>query len=65
VKAAAKKAATVAPVATKSAKTAAVTSPVANKVGKPMSEATKKKLAVAAKARWAAKTAEKAATAKA
>jgi hypothetical protein len=65
VKSAAKKAATVAPVATKSAKTAAVTSPAAKKVGKPMSEATKKKLAVAAKARWAAKSAGKAATAKA
>jgi hypothetical protein len=64
VKAAAKKVA-VAPVATKSAKTAAVTSHVAKKVGKPMSEATKKKLAVAAKARWAAKSAEKAAIAKA
>jgi hypothetical protein len=55
LKASAKKAAVVAPVVAKLAKAAAVTSPVAKKVGKPMSDATKKKLAVAAKARWAAK----------
>jgi hypothetical protein len=57
VNAAAKKAAVVAPVAKTSAKAAPVASPVVKKGGKPMSEATKKKLAVAAKARWAAKTA--------
>jgi hypothetical protein len=55
VKAAAKKAAVVAKVVTTSAKAAPVASPVVKKVGKPMSETTKKKLAVAAKARWAAK----------
>jgi hypothetical protein len=54
VKAAAKKAAVVAPTA-KPAKTAPVASSGVKKVGKPMSAATKKKLAVAAKARWAAK----------
>jgi hypothetical protein len=64
VKSAAKKA-VVAKVATTSAKAAPVASLGVKKVGKPMSEATKKKLAVAAKARWAAKSAAKAATAKA
>ena len=52
----AKKAAVV-PVAATSAKTAPTASPVVKKVGKPMSAATKKKLALAAKARWAAKKA--------
>jgi hypothetical protein len=45
----------VAPVAKTSAKAAPVAPISVKKVGKPMSEATKKKLAVAAKARWAAK----------
>jgi hypothetical protein len=60
VKSAAKKAAVV-PATTKPAKAAPVASPGVKKVGKPMSEATKKKLAAAAKARWAAKKAAPAA----
>jgi hypothetical protein len=55
VKAAAKKVAVVPKVVTTSDKAAPVASPGVKKVGKPMSEATKKKLAVAANARWAAK----------
>lgn len=54
-KAAAKKAAAVTPAAVKPAKDAPAAFPVVKKVGKPMSPATKKKLALAAKARWAAK----------
>jgi hypothetical protein len=54
-RAAAKKAAAVAPVTTASAKAAPVISPVVKRVGKPMSPATKKKLAASAKARWATK----------
>jgi hypothetical protein len=57
VKTAAKKGAVVAPTAVKSAKAAPVASPGVKRAGKPMGEATKKKLAVAAKARWAAKKA--------
>jgi hypothetical protein len=52
VKAAAKKVAVLTPVATKSVKVASAAPKGARK---PMSPATKKKLAVAAKARWAAK----------
>jgi hypothetical protein len=62
VKAAAKKAAVV-PAAVKPPKDAPVANTAAQGARKPMSAATKKKLAVAAKARWAAKSAEKAATA--
>jgi hypothetical protein len=55
VKAAAKKAA--APVAAKPAKKVPVASPAVNGARKPMTAATKKKLAAAANARWAAKKA--------
>ncbi len=55
VKVAAKKTASVAPLAVKSAKAAPVASPAAKGARNPMSESTKKKLAAAAKARWAAK----------
>jgi hypothetical protein len=52
------KAAAGVPAAAKPAvKAAPVIFPIVKKVGKPMSAATKKKLALAAKAQWAAKTA--------
>jgi hypothetical protein len=57
VKAAAKKAAAVAPTTVKPAKAAPFAAPAAKGARKPMSPATKKKLALAAKARWAAKKA--------
>jgi hypothetical protein len=50
-----KKAAAVVPAAVKPAKAAPVQSSSIKRVGHPMSAATKKKLALAAKARWAAK----------
>jgi len=63
VKAAAKKTAAVAPAAVKSAKAAPVAAPSIKGARKSMSAATKKKLAEAAKARWAAKKAPAAKTA--
>jgi hypothetical protein len=54
-KRAAKKAAIAAPVAKTSAKAVPATTASVKRVGKPMSEATKKKLAAAAKASWARK----------
>ena len=54
---AAKKAAAVAPVVMTADKAAPVAPPAAKGARKPMSAATKKKLAVAAKARWARKKA--------
>lgn len=64
VKSAAKKTAGAAPSMDKSVKVAAVTTPASKGAGKPMSAATKTKLAVAAKARWAAKKAATAPAAK-
>ena len=57
VKADAKKTGAVVPAAVKPAKAAPVASTSVKKVGKPMSEATKKRLSELAKKRWAAKKA--------